>query len=199
MAWSKLDILNLAMNILNKSSVNQVIDSGVFADSLDRAFDVLYPTEISGYSWRFATTIQTLDVLVDAPPIQNWRYQMQLPANYLAAVRIYPRVNFQIYANQIIYCNYQGVQLEYRFLPDITHLPAYFVNYFSILLAARYAKTVANNSGLSAELKTEVDQARAQALFIDSQSHPTPRILSRPVIDVRLYGAPDIDYNNGWW
>lgn len=199
MAWSKLDIINLALNILNRGSVNQLIDSGDFADSAERAFDVLYPSEIAGYSWRFATKIVQLSVLVGAPPIQNWNYVLQLPNDYLSCVTIYPRVAFQIYEDNVIYCNFNTIQMEYRFLPNVTRLPAYFVNYFSLLLAQRFAKTVADNSALSGELTDEVSLARAQALFIDSQSHPTPRMISRPVIDVRGYGAPDVTYNNGWF
>lgn len=200
MAWSELDIVNLALNKLNKRSVNALEDAGEFADSAARAFTMLYPSEISGFSWRFATKIQQLSVLIPAPILDRWQYQLQIPSDYLAAVRIYPRVDFQIYENNVIFCNRNDVKLEYRFLPDVTRLPAYFVHFFSILLAAWFADAVAENDTLSAKLLKEADMERQKALFTDSQSHPTSPIISSPLIEVRggggVWGYES--GNNGW-
>lgn len=182
MAWSKLDIINLAMNKLNKRSVNNIADSGEFSDSANRAFDLLYPSEISGFSWRFATKVQQLSVLIDPPIITRWKYQLKLPSDYLAAVRTYPRVDFQIYEDNVIFCNHNILQLEYRFLPDTTRLPAYFVHFFALLLASWFADSVANSDGLSKKLLNEVEVERAKALFTDSQSHPNSAIVSQPII-----------------
>lgn len=191
MSWSKLDIANLAINILNKKSVNSFSNSGEFSDSMLRMFDVMYPKEISKGSWRFATKIQQLSVLVAAPILSDkWKYQLQIPSDYLAALRTYPRMPYQIYGD-VIYANHNEVHLEYRFLPDPTLLPAYFVDYFALFLAQRYAHAVADSDRLSSELKAEAAEALMDALFVDSQSHPTPRIISNPLIDVRGYGAPD--------
>ncbi len=189
MPWSKLDIINLAFNKLNKRSVNAVADSGEFADSANRAFDMLYPSEISGFSWRFATRIQQLSVLVAPPILTRWQYQLQLPANYLAVVRTYPRTDFQIYEENVIFCNRNDVLLEYRFLPQVTRLPAYFVHFFCILLASWFADAVANNDDLSKKLLAEADYERGKALFTDSQSHPISAMVSQPLIDVRGGGG----------
>lgn len=189
MPWSKLDIVNLAMNKLNKHSVNAIADSGEFADSANRAFELLFPSEISGFSWRFATRVQQLSVLVPPPILPQWTYQLQLPSDYLAVVRIYPRVNFQIYEDEIIFCNFNNLLLEYRALPDITRLPAYFVHFFSLLLASWFADAVANNDDLSSKLLKECNDARGQALFTDSQSHPITPMISQPLIDVRGGGG----------
>lgn len=189
MSWSKLDIFNLALNKLNKKSVNAFASAGEFADSGERGIDLLYSSEISGFPWRFATKVQQLSVLVDEPLLENWRYQLQLPSDYLAAVRTYPRVDFQIYQT-VMYCNINDLILEYRYLPNYTALPSYFVRYFVILLASWYADSVANNDSLSKKLLDEADGARGQALFVDSQSHPTPSIISAPLLSVR---------NGGWY
>ncbi len=184
MPWSKLDVANLTMNKLNKHSVNVISNSGEFADACERAIDLLYPSEISGFSWRFATKIQQLSVLIPAPIIPHWKYQLQIPADYLAAVRTYPRTNFQIYEN-IFFCNRNEIFLEYRFLPDFTHLPAYFVHFFVLLLASWYADAVANDDNLSKKLLAETNEERSKALFTDSQSHPTSPMVSAPLISVR--------------
>jgi hypothetical protein len=187
-SWDKLAIINLAFNKLNKSSVNDLVNSGVFADSAGKGFDLLYPSVISSKSWRFASKIQLLNVLIAPPPIARWKYQLQIPSDYLAAIRTYPVIDFQIYENQIMYTNCREVSLEYRFLPEVTRLPAYFVHYFSIILAAWYADTVAEDEKLSAKLSAEAQDQLGEALFTDSQSHPIHAMGLNPLVQARYGG-----------
>jgi hypothetical protein len=189
MPWSKLDMINLTLNVLNKQSVNSLEGSGEFSDSANRAYDLLLPAELSAQSWRFATKVQQLSVLVDAPVLTQWSYQLQLPTDYLSAVRTHPKVMFQIYEDKI-FCNYNEVLLEYRFMPDATALPPYFVHYFVLKMAAWFADAVANDNNLSKSLEGKAQFELQKALYTDSQSHPTPAIQSNPLVQVR-YGGWD--------
>ena len=192
MPWSKLDIINLAMNKLNKSSVNDLVNSGEFADSASRGYDLLYPSKISGFSWRFATKTVRMSVLVAPPPIDRWTYQLQLPSDYLAAVKTYPVMDFQIFEDKM-WANNNIVDLEYRFIPDETQLPAYFVDYFVLVLAAWFADAVAENDALSKSLNSQAQDQLGQSLFTDSQSHPISAIGNNPVIQARYMGWGDYD------
>ena len=186
--WNKLDICNLAFNILNKNAVDDLVNAGEFANSASRAFDLLYPSAISGKSWRFATTTQLLNLLPTPPPVTRWRYQLQLPSNYLAAVRTYPTMDFNLFQDKM-YANNRVVNLEYRFLPDPTHLPAYFVHYFAILLAQWFAHAVAEDDALADKLMAQAMSQLGEALFTDSQSHPIHAMGNNPLIQAR----------NGYW
>jgi hypothetical protein len=189
MPWSKLDVCNLTFNILNKNSVDDLVNSGEFADSASRAFDLLFPSAISGKSWRFATKIQQLSVLVSPPPIARWSYVLQLPSDYLAAVRTYPAMGFQIFQDKM-YANNNIVDLEYRFMPDITHCPVYFIHYLAILMAAWFADAVAEDDNLSKKLMNDAMNQLGEALFTDSQSHPIDAMGLNPMVQARY---------NGWW
>ncbi len=184
MPWSKEDIINLSFNVLNKASVNTLSDAGEFADSASRAYDLLMPAELSVQSWRFATKVQQLSVLVAPPPLTWWKYQLQLPADYLAAVRIFPKFDFQIYEDKI-YCNYNDIILEYRYHPNATFLPAYYVHYFAIKLAAWFADAVCEDDTLAKSLEARASFELQKALFTDSQSHPIPAMTNNPIISVR--------------
>lgn len=194
MAWDKLGIANLTLNILNKKSVNSLDDSGEFSDALNRGINLLYPSELAKNSWRFCVRVQQLSVLVDDPPLDEWKYQMQLPADYLALVRLHPHVDFQIYGKRI-YANNNDLKLEYRYLLDYDQLPDYFVHYFALKLANWYASAVANDASLAEEIMKMMREARAEALFADGQSHPSRPIQSSPMISVRGSGYPrDVDW-----
>lgn len=184
MAWSKLDIINLAANVLGKRSFNDVIDSGEFADSADRAFDLLYPVELSENDWRFATKIQALSKTLETPADPYYNYEYNLPSDYLALRRLFPNTDFQIYEEQL-WSNVDALKMEYRFKPDPTQLPAYFVKYFALILAQWYAKTVAEDSNLSKNIGQEAFMAKATAMYVDAQSRPTTRLFQNPVVDCR--------------
>ncbi len=191
MAWSKLDMINLAMNALGKKSVNDLLDSGEFSDSVSRAFDVLYPFEIAHYDWRFATKIQALSLTLDTPLDPYFAYAYNLPSDYLANRRLLPLCAFQIYEGQL-WTNCNNLLMEYRFLPDPTQCPAYFANYFSLVLANRFALTVAEDSNLAKNMKADLILAKATAMFTDGQSRPTTPLFRNPVLDARF------DYHVGW-
>ena len=184
MPWSELDIVNLAFNKLNKASVASFADAGEFAAAAEKTFELLYPSAIAGKSWRFATKLQQLSVLITPPIIDNWTYAMQLPADYLAAVRTWPVMDYQIYQSQL-YANNNIVTLEYRYLVNVTHLPVYFVHYLAVLIAAWFADTVANDEKLSSKLAAEAQIQLGEALFTDSQSHPIPAMNLNPLIQAR--------------
>lgn len=186
--WTKLDIINLAFNVLNKSSVNSLSDAGEFADSASRAYDLLLPAELSSQSWRFATKTQQLSVLASPPTLVLWKFMLQIPHDYLSTVRVYPNVNYQIFEDKM-FSNSKSIRLEYRFIPPATMLPAYFVHFFSLKLASWFADAVAQDDGLSNKLEQKANFELQKALFTDSQSHPTPAMRTARIISVRGGGG----------
>jgi hypothetical protein len=183
-AWTKLDMLNLAFNILGKRSANDIQDSGEFSDSANRAFDLLYLTEISQYDWRFASKIQVLSQNVIPPADPYWQYAYNLPSDYLALRKTMPRVRFQIYEKQL-WSNASAMKIEYRFGIDPTQCPSYFVNYFVLVLAKFYAKSVAEDANLAKELGQEMFIEKGIAMSVDAQSRPGERLFDNPVINCR--------------
>lgn len=184
LSWTKLEILNLTLNLLGKKSVNSIQDAGEFSDSAGRAFDLLYPKEIAQYDWRFASKIEVLSQLVTPPPDPFYQYAYNLPSDYLALRKTFPSVRFQIYERQL-WSNADQMKIEYRFMPDPTQCPAYFVNYFVLVLAKWFAKSVAEDSGLAAELSREILFEKGTAMSIDAQSRPGERLFDNPVITAR--------------
>ena len=183
-AWTKLDIINLAFNVLGKRSVNDVQDSGEFADSANRVFDVLYLKELAQYDWRFASQIIVLSQNVTPPADPYWQYSYNLPSDYLALRKTMPRVMFQIYGKEL-WTNASSMKIEYRYGIDPTQCPVYFVNYFALVLGRWYAKSVAEDSNLAKELGQELYVEKGTAMSIDAQSRPGERLFDNPVINCR--------------
>jgi hypothetical protein len=145
---------------------------------------MLYPTEISQYDWRFASKIEVLSQLLTPPANPFYQYAYNLPSDYLALRKTFPQTRFQIYQKEL-WSNVNGMKMEYRFLPDPSQCPAYFVNYFVIVLAKWFAKSVAVDSNLAANLTNELRVQKGIAMTVDAQSRPGERLFNNPVIQCR--------------
>lgn len=184
--WDKVQIISLAVGLLGKGPITSIEQGGDLTKSASAWFDVLFPNEISQYNWRFATAIQQLAQIVPIPLINEWKYIYELPANYLALWKFHPiGTDFQIYENKNLYTNAATVKIEYRFLPDISRLPAYFVTYFATRLASIMALSGAQNKTYTKTTGDMADRLLIQALATDAQSHPNEAPLRNPFVQVR--------------
>src|SRR6266568_640547 len=108
----------------------------------ESAYDLKLPAVLSLGNWRFATQIQQLAQLPNAPP-PPWKTIYLLPAGYLKTIRVYPNIYvWDIYADNQIYSYFDGTFLmEYIFQPDVSRFPAHFVDYFTYEISAYLALT----------------------------------------------------------
>ncbi|KKK62020.1 hypothetical protein LCGC14_3008530, partial [marine sediment metagenome] len=63
------------------------------------------------------------------PILPEWKFILELPADYLAMDRIHPNVNYEIFENKNLYTNIDDIIAVYRFIPDVTRFPGYFVEF----------------------------------------------------------------------
>lgn len=186
MAWSKLDIVNLSLGLLGKGPVES-LDIADYTRIASTQYDLLVQAELASPNWRFATTLAELARSVDSPLVDDWTYIYQLPADYLALWKIYPKgTPYQIYENKTLYTNATTVKIEYRFLCDASRFPAYFVNYIYMRLASVLGFSIAENKALVDKYDALATKLYPQALFADAQSHPNQDITDNPFVDVRL-------------
>lgn len=188
MPFTKVQIISNALTLLGKGPITTISEAGEFAQAVEQAFDYLYPSAISKNAWRFATKIQQLSLTVDTPLVDRWQYIYQLPPDYLSLVRLYNNtLDFQIYEDKL-YTNVGStspIYIEYRFLPEVTALPSYFVEFFTYLLAENYATSISNQEHYIQIMSQKARLSLSEALAADSQSHPNEGIKHYPYINVR--------------
>jgi hypothetical protein len=135
MALTKTQIVSLAVMLLGHKPIQTLDNADDLVTACDQAYDMLLPSVLSTGNWRFSMQIQQLTLSPMIPdPNTNWQNIYYLPAGYLKNIRIIPQnYVYEIYAGGLIYCNWgtqSPVFMEYAFLPDVSLLPMYFVNYF---------------------------------------------------------------------
>ena len=188
-AYTKIKIISLALVNCGKGPINTIAGAGEFAQAAEDVFDLLYPSLITSGQWRFSVKTQELSRNVVDPDI-NWAYSWELPADYLAMIRLDPHVNYNIFGTNV-YTNTLATNLYavYFYQPEIEILPPYFVRYFTYQLAADLAWSIARDKALAKVYEEKAQQAFMQGQVIDAKSHPNIAIASAPYVEVRNTGA----------
>ena len=182
---TRVDIIQNALVLMGLKPDANIIDSSEAESTANQAYDLIYPQIISINNWRFSIKLQRLNQLDEIFELKDWKYVFALPNDYLGLIGIHPNTNYSIYGKNIV-ANVKDITLEYKFLPDIEDAPAYFDEYFVLELAAHLGQSMAENSNLAAFFANKALMLKAEAIYQDNQSVPSPEILDDPFISVRF-------------
>lgn len=172
-----------ALLLIGHGTISSFTEGGAGAEVASNLYETTYENALTLHRWRFASGKAQLSQLV-AAPLNEWTYAYQLPADYLAGIKVYPNTDFEIYEDKL-YSNSNEVALDYVFKPDESKLPPYFVKLMEFHLAAQFAIPVTDNSTKSETYERKFMEQLKRAKFVDSQSRPNDPITSSPFTDVR--------------
>lgn len=187
---SKVSIISNAISLLGHAPIVSLIDSDQMVVAAEQAFDMLLPGVLAQNNWRFACQIQQLSQSIDTPP-EPWQTIYLLPAGWLKTIRVYPNnYVWEIYENSKIYAQFQGeFHMEYVFQPDISKLPAHFVQYFIYEIAAYLALSSAERPDYYTPLETKRVSAYAMCAAVEAQNRPQFTQATFPVLSNRMLGT----------
>ena len=185
MAFTKVQIISQISVTLGNGVVQDIQSNNPFVVQAVEVFDLFVESVISNHNWRFATKPQLLNKTPFTPILSEWKFILELPADYLAMNRIDPRTPYEIFENKHFYTNEDTVIAVYRFVPDISRFPTYFVKLIVFVLAEFLSIPVAQREDFATFYSKGGEEALASALFTDSQSHPNTGMESAPFIEVR--------------
>lgn len=190
MALTKVQIISLALMELGHQPIQSLDSSDQLVVAAEQVYDIKLPSVLSSGNWRFAVQIAQLQLLNETPPYP-WKTAYLLPAGYLKNLRMYPNIyDFDIYHNDRIYTYYPGgnsqpLLMEYVFQPDVSRLPAHFVDYFVTEIAAPLALSNAQNVQYYTALEQKRIQMQAIANAIETQNRPNYSQVNFPMLDNR--------------
>lgn len=187
MALTKTQVVSLAAMLLGHKPIQSLDNADDLIIACDQAYDMLLPSVLSTGNWRFSMTISQLTLSPMIPnPNTNWQNIYYLPAGYLKNIRIIPQnYVYEIYAGGLIYCNWgtlSPVFMEYAFLPDVSQLPMYFVNYFIYEIAIFAALSSAQKPDYFNVLEQKRIRQMAIAAATDAQNRPQLNPVVLPVL-----------------
>ena len=187
---TKVQIISNAIALLGHAPVLSLTNQDSMVVSAEQSFDMLLPGVLTQNNWRFAIQIQQLSESIEVPPLP-WKTIYLLPAGWLKTIRVYPNIYvWDIYENSKIYAQFQGEWfMEYVFQPDISKLPAHFVQYFVYELAAYLALSNAQQSSFFQALEAKRISAYAMCAAVEAQNRPNFTQVTFPVLNNRYLGT----------
>jgi len=169
---SSIDIASKALLLIGESPISSFADdttAGLIASNL---YQASYESLLTLHPWRFASNKKTLSRLT-APPINQWKYGFQLPADFLVAQHVDANNdNYQIYGDKL-FSNNTSIILDYTYKPDESFLPAYFTELLELRLASVFAIPITESSTKGEYYATLAENQLKRAKTVDSQATPS--------------------------
>tara|TARA_Y100001963_G_C6535474_1_gene333086 strand:+ start:43 stop:594 length:552 start_codon:yes stop_codon:yes gene_type:complete len=172
-----------ALLMIGHGTISSFTEGGSGAEVASNLYQSTFESLLTTHRWRFASAKSQLSQLTDTP-LNDYDYAYSLPSGYLAGIKAYPAVDYEIY-EKLVYTNSNTIALDYIFKPTESSLPPYFVKTLEYDLASQFAIPVTGNRSLAEIYTIKFENQLKRAKNIDSQSRPQVGIVDAPFIEVR--------------
>lgn len=181
---TQISIISTGLVLLGEKPLTSLTDNRYGATVGAQLFDLLYEDELQSNPWRFSHKKKSLTRLV-AEPLNQYKYAFLLPPDCLIPSHVWPKADYEIFGNHL-WTDQAAVDLDYRFKPEITAVPAYFALLLSYRLAANMVNPVTEGSAAKVEIMTkQYNVQRVRAQYADAQGRPSKPIQDNPFTQVR--------------
>jgi hypothetical protein len=181
---SKIQMISNALVLLGDAPIADLSGNGAGSVAGANLYESAYTGLLSNHRWRFATKYQELTKLAASPDTDDYKYQYQLPSDYLLLIKVSAIRDFEIYGDKI-YSNTNHMKLDYIYRVDEDNLPPYFQLTMQFMLASLLAIPVTGNSTRADEYRLQYEAQLKRAKFQDASSRPNQPIQHSPFVQVR--------------
>lgn len=183
MSFSKVQLISNALILLGDEPINSLTDSGAGAKAGSNLYESSYFAILSSHRWKFATKKVKLARLT-ASPLNEYKYQFQLPTDYINIITTYPRSDYRLLEDKL-YSDSKEIEIDYIYKVNEANFPAYFIKAFEYYLAMQLVIPVTEDYNKMDIMNKMYGIESRKARYSDSQSSPSVPILDDPYIRVR--------------
>jgi len=192
MSQTKVNIISNAFVLLGKNPIIAIDTSNPIQSSVSILYDSLMLNELcKGQPWRFAIGTAELTQVNDTP-INGWKYEYDLPSNFLRIVRTYgsafETISYDIYQNRLL-TNETLVKIDYIFKVNESLFPPYFYTLMVYCMAMHAAMPVTEDPNLVKLWENAYNEQRLIAEYIDSISRPNVSFAPGELYQARASGV----------
>ena len=176
-------IASNSLILLGHPPISSFNEPGAGAQAATNLYEISYLNLLTIHRWRFSVKKASLNRLT-AEPLNDYKYQFQLPDDMLYLIKTENDYNYEIYGDKL-YSNNSAVSIDYSARVDESKLPPYFVKTLEFFLASQFAIPVTANSTRMQEYAMMYEQQLKRAKFADSTQRPPDAFEDSPYTDVR--------------
>jgi len=183
---SKIDMINSALVLIGDKPLNSLTETRRAAVVAGQLYGSVFESELNRHRWGFARTLFTLNQLAGEPPLDEFRFRYQLPADLLVVIRTIPaEFNYMRYGYEI-YSNMPELQIDYIRKVTEAELPSYFVRLMEYALARDFSVAIRDETDRFQAMDFRYKEEARNARFQDSQEFPQQTIVDAPFVAVRF-------------
>ncbi|MCE2841207.1 MAG: hypothetical protein LW689_06925 [Novosphingobium sp.] len=185
-----IDICARGLVMVGAAPITSFVDGTTEALVSANLYESTVQDHLSRYRWRFATGIEQIDRLVDAPA-SRWSAAYQLPTECLqpATVLVNDRaIDFDRYEDRI-FCDAQAddeVYLEGVYRVDEARFPPWFAMLLQIQMASHFALSIAAKPDLADLLDKRALRHAALCRNLDAQARTSQDLPTKGLITGRM-------------
>ena len=181
---SKVSLISNALILLGDAPISSLTDPGAGAIAGGNLYESSYLNLLSIHRWRFAVKQAQLTRLSATPLRDDYKYQYQLPSDFLYLINTSVFRDYEIYEDKL-YANNKEVYIDYTYRVNEDKLPDYFIMTFQFFLASILAIPVTANSTRADIYRVQYEMQLKRAKFLDSSMRPNEAIQHKPFIEIR--------------
>lgn len=188
MALSDIALCSRALIRLGAQPITSFSDGTAESEIAGALFGVVRDSLLSAYGWSFALGQANLSLL-ESPPLADYQYAFQLPADFLRAMSAGAGgrgrgLNYRITRN-VLHTNAESATLTYIFRPSEEEFPPYFNAVLISKLSAEFCIPVTENTSRAETLTRMADLEFQRARQIDAQQDSPVQIEDFSLIKAR--------------
>lgn len=175
-----LDICSAALVRVGASPIDSMLGAGVSETACRTLYPRVVSDRLSGYRWRFATKLVTLERLEDAP-LAGYSSAYQLPAGVQTVWSLRHNdalVDFDR-SEGFVHVDAEPADVliaEVTFRPNEAAWPDYFISLLELDLAAALAVPIAEDAQKAQYYEQKAFRQYAQAKTLDAQTRTARKI-----------------------
>ena len=182
----KIEICSNALLFLGHRPISSFDEPGAGALLSKNLWEPTYRNFLAINPWSFAKKYQGLNRLPQEYPTPDYKYQFQIPSDYIRIDTTVPVSDYQLFEDKI-FTNAPDLGLEYYYMVREELLPPYAVRALEYEMASVLAIPLTVDSKKS-ELYAKLSAKQLQvAMSTDAQSQPPKGFASTPTTDVRYF------------
>lgn len=180
---SAIQMASNALVLLGHPPISSFNEPGAGARASSNLYESTYRDVLSGTRWRFATKKANLSRFSSAP-LNEYKYQYQLPSDFLYVIRVIDNSDYEIYQDRL-YSDIPALSIDYIYRVDESYLPPYFAVLMEYQLAAKLAIPVTANSTRAALYDDMATRQLKKARYLDSSQRPADEVVGSIYVDAR--------------
>ena len=183
MITKQISLCNASLLLLGASRIQSFEDGSAESVIAEQFYERSYQALLSQYPWNFASKTKGLNRTTEEPGFE-YKYEFQLPSDYVWIQRIYPNGDFKILGDKL-HSNFKDVGVKYTWRVNEEMMPVHFEQAFIYYLASQMCISITEDTTKQSTLYEQyMDEAR-RARSLDAQMQPQDGFEDFPIDTVR--------------